>query len=173
MKIRTYAMAGVAIVMLTAPAFAGRSTPAEREATRQLNLEAAQQAQNNNQSAAADLAANLPAGSPPAAAPTTPIQSASIASLDGTAPATLSSIQRPPIKIASANVLDAGGQTIGAVQRVEVTPDGMPTKVAVALLGKDEKLVVLDANGVKYDPAKNQILAQQSADQIRALPNAS
>ena len=98
--------------------------------------------------------------------------SASIANPDGAAPETLSSIQRPPSKIATANQLDAKRQTIGAVQRVDVTPDGMPTQVAIALIGKDEKMVVLDADAVKYDAAKNEIRAQQSAAEIRSKPKA-
>jgi hypothetical protein len=97
---------------------------------------------------------------------------ASMANPDGAAPETLSSIQRPPSKIATANVLDASGQTIGAVQRVEVTPDGTPTRVAIALIGRDEKMVVLDADAVKYDPVKNEILAQQSGAEIRSKPKA-
>lgn len=179
MKTRTFVLAGASLAILAAPAIAARSTPAEREATRQLNLEAARQVQNgsqdrssNAQFAVADPSANLPADSPPAAAPTTPVatsvESASIANPDGAAPAILSSIQRPPSKIATANVLDASGQTIGAVQRVEVTPDGMPTKLAVALIGKEDKVAVLDADRVKYDLVKNEILAQQSGAEIRS-----
>ena len=177
MKMRICALASVTLAVLAAPALAGRSTPAEREATRQLNLEAARQAQNSNQTlqnapqvTVADPSANLPANSPPAAAPTTPVQTASIANPDSAAaaPALLSSIQRPPSKIATANVLDASGQIIGAVQRVDLTPDGMPAKVAVALTGKEGKLAVLNANEVKYDLVKNEILAQQSAAEIRS-----
>ncbi|HWM60765.1 MAG TPA: hypothetical protein VNN98_01370, partial [Rhizomicrobium sp.] len=84
------------------------------------------------------------------------------------APVMLSTIVHPPSKIATANVLDSQGQTIGAVQRVEVASDGTPTKLAVALTGTDEKLVMLDANAVKYDAARNEILAQQSGAQIRS-----
>jgi len=87
---------------------------------------------------------------------------------NGAAPTTLSSIPHPDNKIATANVLDASGQTIGAVQRVDVTPEGMPTKVAVALIGKQDRMVTLDADKVKYDPVKNEIQAQQSAAEIRS-----
>jgi hypothetical protein len=181
MRIRTCAVASLTFAMLAAPAFAGRSTPAEREATRQLNLDAARQAQNSNQNihqssngspqlAVADPSANLPANSPPVAAPTTPVESAGMANPNDAAPnaaVALSSVQHPPGKIASANVLDASGRTIGAVQRVDLTPEGKPTRLAVALIGKEDKLVVLNANEVKYDAAKNEILAQQSAADIR------
>jgi hypothetical protein len=104
--------------------------------------------------------------------PTPDDSSASIANPDGAAAETLSSIPRPPNKIATANVRDAHGQIIGAVQRVDVTPEGMPTQVAIALIGKDEKMVVLDADAVKYDLAKNEILTQQSAAEIRSKPKA-
>lgn len=71
-----------AMLALAGPALAGHSTPQEREATRQLNLEAAQQAKNTNQQlAAATTTTNtqtqsMPAQSAPAAAPTTPVESA-------------------------------------------------------------------------------------------------
>jgi hypothetical protein len=183
-------MAGAGLLLLATPALAGHSTRAEREATRQLNLEAARQAQNSNlQSDAvqnssgasngisapqfADATVGQPANSPPAAAPTTaiataPIESPTMANPEGAAPVMLSTIVHPPSKIATANVLDSQGQTIGAVQRVDVAPDGTPTKLAVALTGTDEKSVMLDANAVKYDAARNEILAQQSGDQIRS-----
>ena len=129
MKMRIYALASAALMMLATPALAAPSTPAETT-------------------------------------------SASVANPDGAAPETLSSIQRPSNKIATANVLDASGQTIGAVQRVDVSPDGMPTKVTIALIGKDEKMAVLDAGAVKYAPVKNEILAQQSAAEIRSTAKA-
>jgi hypothetical protein len=190
MKTSKLTMAGAGLLLLVTPAWAGHSTPAEREATRQLNLEAARHGQNSNLQSAtlqnssgastpgfADATAGQPVGSPPAAAPTTPIaiasiESATMANPEGAAPVTLSTVVRPPSKIATANVLDSQGQTIGAVQRVDVAADGTPTKLAVALTGRDEKTVVLDANAVKYDAARNEILAQQSAAQIRSLPRA-
>jgi hypothetical protein len=183
-------MVGAGLLLLATPALAGHSTAAEREATRQLNLEAARQAQNSNLQSGtvqnsnatsapqfADATVGQPANSPPAAAPTTaiataPIESPTMANPEGAAPVMLSTIVRPPSKIATANVLDSQGQTIGAVQQVEVAPDGTPTKLAVALTGTDEKSVMLDANAVKYDAAKNEILAQQSGDQIRSMPRA-
>ncbi len=162
MTMRDVMVPGAALLLLAAgPAMAGSSTASELEATRQLNLLQSQMAP----AAApqfADAAAGLPADSPPAAAPT-----AKVETISGGA-ATLSSITNPPARIASANVLDASGATIGAVQRVEVTPEGRPTRVPIALIGQDDKLVVLDAGAVTYDASKNQILASQSADQIKA-----
>ena len=86
---------------------------------------------------------------------------------------TLSSISNPPSKIATANVLDSSGKIVGAVQKVEVTPQGQPTKVSVALIGKEEQLIVLDAGAVSYDPARNQITAQTTAAQMKAMPGKS
>ena len=181
MQTRNHILAGAALLFLTNPAFASQSTPAEREATRQLNLEAARQAQQMNrpaQQAAEASVAEASVSAAPQAAPTMPVETAqgpapaqdvAMENPGGGAPAILSSIQRPPNKIANANVLDANGQTIGAVQRVEVTPEGTPTKVTIALIGMDEKMVVLDANAVKYDSIRNEILAQQPGDQIRSM----
>ena len=81
----------------------------------------------------------------------------------------LSSISHPPLEIATANVLDANGQIVGAVQRVEVTPDGRPTEVAVALMSDQDKLLVLNAGKVRYDADKNQIIAEASSAQLQAM----
>ncbi len=162
MKMREMMVPGAALLLLAAgPAVAGSSTAAEREATRQLNLGQSQMAPQPGPQFT-DATAGQPAGSPPAAAPT-----ARVETISGDAPI-LSSITNPPARIASANVLDASGATIGAVQRVEVTPQGQPVRVAIALIGTDDRLVVLDAGAVTYDASRNQILAQQSADQIRS-----
>ena len=174
---RTPLMTGAALMLLAAaasPALAGRSTASEREATRQLNLQAAEQARGSQtaqtgvtaEPQVADASAGLPANSPPAAAPTAKVQTAAAEPVS-TAAAPLSEITNPPAKVGVANVKDNSGTIIGAVQRVEVTPQGQPTKVAVALIGKDEKLVVLDADKVTYDQGSNVITAQASADQIR------
>jgi hemolysin activation/secretion protein len=83
MKTPKLTLAGASLLLLATPALAGHSTPAERETTRQLNLEAARQGQNSNQASApqtqfADATAGQPANSPPAAAPTARIESAPI-----------------------------------------------------------------------------------------------
>jgi len=176
---RTPLMTGAALLLLAAasPAMAGHSTASEREATRQLNLQAAQQAGGSQPAAAqtaataepqvADATIGMPANSPPAAAPTAKVQTAAAEPVSSAPAAPLSQISNPPAKVGVANVKDSSGTIIGAVQRVEVTPQGQPTKVAVALIGKDEKMVVLDADKVTYDQGSNVITAQASADQIR------
>jgi hypothetical protein len=55
-------------------------------------------------------------------------------------PTTLASISSPPASIANANVRDTNGRIIGAVQRVDISPQGTPTKVSVALLGPGGKM---------------------------------
>lgn len=149
--IRNSLFAGAALLCLTAsPVVAAESTPAEKEATRQLNIQAARDAAPApQQQAAADPA------------PSTPVQKAAA---DSTAPfasaQSLSEITNPPSKIATANVLDSTGKTVGAVQKVEVSSEGKPTRLSVALIGAKERIVVLDAAAVSYDAHKNEITAK-------------
>jgi hypothetical protein len=85
------------------------------------------------------------------------------------ASAPLSSVANPPSKIAIASVRDSGGKVVGAVQRVDLSPTGAPAKVTIALIGKVDREVVLDAASVTYIPAKNEILAEQSGAQLKAM----
>jgi hypothetical protein len=142
MNTRRIAMTAAAILALGSPALAGESTPAEKEATRQLNIQAAKDA------APAPMAVNTPSSAPLTAMPS-----------DSAVSGTLSTITNPPPKIATANVLDSSGKTVGAVQRVEVSAEGRPTRVSVAMLGAKEQIVVLDAASVNYDAHKNEITA--------------
>lgn len=169
-------IAGAALLLLAAaaPAGAASSSRAEREMTRQLNIQAAQSAQQSNERSIAvkDAAAQSPTGAPPAAAPTARVQTTAMAQpqTGGMAvPTALASITNPPTRISTAQVLDKNGTVVGAVQRIEVTPTGTPTSVAFTLSGKRARTVVLDAATVSYDPARNEITAQATGDQIRAL----
>lgn len=77
MKMMIVAMTSAAFLAWSGSAFAGKSTPQEREVTKQLNLEQAQQAKANNQQiASATPAPSMAPQSAPAAAPTTPVESA-------------------------------------------------------------------------------------------------
>ena len=71
-------LTAAALIALAGPALAGKSTPQEREITKQLNLEQAQQAKNTTQqiAAAAPGANTKSPGAAPEAAATTPIESA-------------------------------------------------------------------------------------------------
>lgn len=144
---RNTLLTGAALLYLaTLPVLAGESTSAEKEATRQLNLQAAR-----------DASAGMASGAGPAAAPSMPVQ---MAAAPVTPADSLSDISNPPSKIATANVLDSTGRTVGAVQKVEISPAGKPTKVSVALIGAQERIVVLDASAVSYDAHKNEITAK-------------
>jgi hypothetical protein len=170
--VRSAALSGAALLLLaTGAQAASSSTAREREVTRQLNMQASQAAQP--QEAVKDAAANVAANTPPAAAPTMAVQTATIATASSpVANAPLTSLTNPPSIIATANVLDRNGQTVGAVQKVEVSPSGTPTHVVVALIGPQEHLVVLDAATLSYDAGNNRIIAQVSADAIKAMGNA-
>jgi hypothetical protein len=149
---------------------AASATRAEREATRQLNLEQSRAAESANPSLHPPFAdASAGAGPAPAAAPTTPIESAAIANPDGEAPVALSAVTTPPAKLATANLLDVHGQTVGAVQRVDLGANGAPAQVSVALIGGGDKLLVLDAARVKYDPVRNAVLSAEPVERMRAM----
>jgi hypothetical protein len=157
--LRTSILAGAALALFTAPAFAGHSTRAEREATRQLNLEQARLgAVNNPEPKIAVNDMSRPGATPPSAAPTTKVDTGAAVAAQTAMP--LSQVNNPSSKIAVANVLNADGKTIGAVQKVELAPNGNPTKVDVALIGKQEKILQLDARNVIYDPVGNTITAK-------------
>lgn len=159
---RILLLTGAAIVLLAPPALAGHASRAEIEATRQLNLQAAQAAAPTLPAPAPTSEAAMNA--PPKAAPTMPVQTGSI----GT-DTRLSAISNPPSKIATANVLDSSGRIVGAVQKVEVSPQGQPTRVSVALIGKGERMVVLDADAVRYDVAKNEIATEATSEQMTTM----
>lgn len=84
------------------------------------------------------------------------------------APQPLSSIAHPPSKISTAEVVAADGTIVGAVQRIDTTPEGMPIRLWVALTGKDDMSAGMDAGSVRYDPDANRIQADDSPEQIRA-----
>lgn len=149
MNTRVIAMTAAAFLGLATPALAGESTPAEKEATRQLNRQAAENARPEAprqvmvHNAGAAPAINAAAAEPGMAAPS----------------GMLSRIINPPSKMAIANVRDASGKTVGVVRKIEVSPDGTPMRVLVAMIGAKEQIVVLDASSVHYDPHKNEITA--------------
>jgi lipoprotein-anchoring transpeptidase ErfK/SrfK len=159
---RNLLLTGAAMVLLATPAIAGRASKAEIEATRQLNLQAAQAAAPSQPAPMSEAVMNAP----PTAAPTIPVQTGSISTATK-----LSAVSNPPSKIATANVLDSSGRIVGAVQKVEVSPQGQPTRVSVALIGKGERMVVLDADAVRYDVAKNEIATDATAEQMSAMMN--
>lgn len=83
----------------------------------------------------------------------------------------LVTLRNPPSKIALASVLDSKGELVGAVQRVQLSPAGTPTRVDIALLGAQEHIVSLDAGKLSYDQQSNVVTAEASAAQLKAMPN--
>lgn len=165
------ALGGV-LLAVSAPAFASASS--ERAETRQLNLQAAEDARGPAPVAfaAKDAAINAPDNSPPAAAPTAMVKVAAAGQPGSARDGILSAIANPPTRIATANVFDRNGALIGAVQKVNLGANGMPTDLNIALTGKDERFVTLDAGAVRYEPADNKIVASQTRDEILAMPSA-
>jgi hypothetical protein len=148
--IRTVFLCGATLMLLAGSAVAGPSTTSEREATRQLNLQASQAA---------------PAVQNPVAPATQQSAQQTIA------PIALNSLSSPPDKIATARVVDDSGTTVGAVQKVELGAGGSPTRVEIALLGSD-RVVALDSRQLSYDEANNVVTAALDKSQLAQLPSA-
>jgi len=135
---------------------------AEQEITRRLNMQAGEAAAHSR-APVTDRAVSNPDDTPPASAPTIAVEAA-----PANGPALLSSISNPPAKIATATVLDSGGVPLGEVQKVEVTPTGIPTRVTVALGGGLGKTVTMDASAVQYDAARNAIITRMPGTPVKA-----
>ena len=87
MLMETIVLASAALLALASPALAGKSTPQEREATKQLNLEQAQQAKSTTQQIAAAAKADTKSqGAAPEAQATAPVASAPAAEAQATTP---------------------------------------------------------------------------------------
>jgi hypothetical protein len=83
----------------------------------------------------------------------------------------LNSLPNPPATLATANVTDAKGTVVGAVQKVIMDVSGRPQTVDVALLGSNA-VVEIDASQFNYDQGHNVLTAQLDARQIAAQPPA-
>ncbi|MCP5411711.1 MAG: hypothetical protein H6924_06200 [Alphaproteobacteria bacterium] len=74
------------------------------------------------------------------------------------------SLTYPPADIAFANVRGDDGRIVGAVQRVDLAPNGAPKRVAASFLRDQNKLVILDPHLLRYDAVHNEIrIARQAA----------
>lgn len=118
----------------------------EIEETRRLNLE--QTALNKRALPPRPELAQLP----PRAAPTMKVDTQPAGGTE-----TVAALANPPKDIGIANVRDASGRIVGAVQRVDLGKDGKPVQVEVALLSDQDHLVSLNADTLGYDAAKNEI----------------
>jgi hypothetical protein len=143
----TVFLCGATLMVLAGAAQAASSSASEREATRQLNLQASQVA----------------------AAPQTTAPATAQGSQQAIAPIALNSLSSPPDKIATARVVDDSGTTVGAVQKVELGASGNPTKVEIALLGSD-RIVALDSRQLSYDETNNVVTAALDKSQLAQLP---
>jgi hypothetical protein len=85
----------------------------------------------------------------------------------------LSSVSQPERKLAAAPVQDSSGQSIGQVASVQTGDRGAPTSVQVALNASGGKVVSIGADQLRYDAAKNVVVAELSQSQINALASGS
>ena len=152
MNMRILLSCSAAGLLLAGAVQAGESKPQEREATRQLNIQAAVQAQPAESMAAATIAP---------AQPSMPAQPAASS-------VALSSLSSPPDKIATAKVVDDKGSIVGAVQKVELDASGKPTNVEIVLLGTTH-IIAMDPSHLRYDVANNVMTAEMDKSQIVAM----
>jgi hypothetical protein len=80
-----------------------------------------------------------------------------IAKAQDLAPIALNSLSTVPQGIRSARVLDQHGIYIGDVQQVATDQDGKP--LAISILPKDGRLIVVSASAVSYDEPRNVLVA--------------
>ena len=73
--------------------------------------------------------------------------------------------------MATANVADAKGMVVGAVQKVVMDAAGKPVTVDVSLMGSNA-VVAVEASKFNYDQAHNVLTAELDAQQIAQQPRA-
>ncbi len=83
----------------------------------------------------------------------------------------LNSLPNPSTTLATAQVADAKGTVVGAVQKIVLDAGGKPATVDVALLGSNA-VVAMDASQFNYDQGHNVLDAQLDALQIAQEPRA-
>jgi len=75
--------------------------------------------------------------------------------------------------LSSAKIIDLTGASVGSVDTVNLDPMGKPISFKVdvgGFLGIGAKDVALDANALKWDPAKKVLITSMTKDQLKALP---
>ena len=80
-----------------------------------------------------------------------------IAGAQDLAPIALNSLSATPHDIRSARVLDQQGGYIGEVQQVATDQDGKP--LAISILPKGGRQIVVSASAVSYDEPRNILVA--------------
>jgi hypothetical protein len=84
----------------------------------------------------------------------------------------LTQVQNAQQTLASAQVRNAGGKTIGTVSNIQKDPSGTPTKVEVKLdqsLGMGNRSVWIDADQLKYEPQDNALTTNLSPAQLNTM----
>ena len=201
-KLALNGVAAIGLAALAVPALAGESTPAEIMATNQLNDQQIAMANGTipeNTTIGVSGKTNLDERSLPASGTVvnTSANTTSTATPNETQPMTLSEntagatapvgesiastplsqpangIANPAQTFATASVVSSTGQTVGAVQKIMVSPEGKAQSVNVALLNSagQSKTVTIAADSLTYDQSKNVLVAQMTNDQIMALPS--
>ena len=89
-----------------------------------------------------------------------------VAGAQDLAPIALNSLSVLPQGIRSARVLDQHGNYIGNVQQVATDQDGKP--LAISIMPKAGRLVVVSASAVSYDEPRNVLVASIPGHQLVA-----
>ncbi len=85
----------------------------------------------------------------------------------------LSEVPDAKNNLSSVKIVDLKGDSVGSVDDVMFDNMGKPRAVKVdvgGFLGIGGKDVALDANAVKFDPAKKVLVTSLNKDQLKALP---
>ncbi|HYM18711.1 MAG TPA: PRC-barrel domain-containing protein [Micropepsaceae bacterium] len=75
--------------------------------------------------------------------------------------------------LSSAKIVDLTGANVGSVDTVNLDPAGKPISFKVdvgGFLGVGAHDIALDANSLKWDPAKKVLITSMTKDQMKALP---
>lgn len=174
------AMAGLIGVGFSMPAMAYThhpSTPQEQQQTEELNQRQLALAHGQSTAQSGATSSEAPAGTAPSTAQSGADTEDKSAAAQGSAePAStlvaLDILADPPKTLENASVEANNGQTVGAVQNVDLDSDGKPQTVDIALLGGQSRTVAIAAAQLGYDQSRNVVVAQMSPDQIQALPPA-
>jgi hypothetical protein len=84
----------------------------------------------------------------------------------------ISEVKDPATTLASANVQDSSGQTVGQVRSISTTPDGKAGTVNVSLTTSNgiAKLVAIGVSSLRYDSDSKTLKASLTQSEINSLP---
>lgn len=84
----------------------------------------------------------------------------------------ISQVKDPATTLASANVEDSNGDTVGQVKSVSTTPDGKASAVNVSLTSPNgtARIVSIGANSLMYDSDSKRLKSSLTQSQINSLP---